>query len=145
MLNPSKYRILAIGKIRKDWIKTGFNIYTKRLPGLRVTELRSSNPQGESKEITTTLRNDELLVALTEEAEPLSSLAFANRLQELGSQKLAFVIGGTDGLAPEIKSLASWNLSLSPLTFPHELARLLLVEQIYRAQTILSGGPYHRS
>ncbi len=145
MLNPSRYRILAIGKVRKDWIKDGLNLYIKRLPGLTVTELRSSEPQQEAEAIQASLRHNELLVALTEEAKPISSITFAKHLQKLGSQRLAFAIGGANGLSPELKSAAFWNLSLSPLTFPHEIARLLLAEQLYRAQTILSGSPYHRS
>jgi 23S rRNA (pseudouridine1915-N3)-methyltransferase len=83
-------------------------------------------------------------VALTEEGQALGSVQLAERLRDSGSGRLAFVIGGADGLAPRLKQRAAWTLSLSPLTFPHELARLLLLEQLYRAQTILQGGPYHR-
>ena len=144
-LNPSHYRILAIGKLRKDWIQLSLNSYLKRLPGLAITELRDSTPQKESTAILTTLKRNEIAIALTEEGESLTSIAFAKRLQALGSQRLVFMIGGANGLTPQTKSLASWSFSLSPLTFPHEIARLLLVEQIYRAHTILQGSPYHRS
>ncbi len=143
-LNPSRYRILTIGKIRKKWIRESLNSYLKRLPGLFITEFRDSTPQHESKTILSALKNDEILIALTEEGETFTSIEFAKRLQKLGSQRLAFIIGGPNGLTPEIKSSAHWSISLSPLTFPHEIARLLLVEQIYRAQTIIQGGPYHR-
>ena len=144
MLNLSRYHILAIGKLRKLWIKEGLSIYLKRLPGLAITELRESNPQQEAKVIHNTVKKNELLITLSEEGEALSSLAFAERLQKLGNERLVFVIGGADGLSPEVKDSSAWSLSLSPLTFPHEIARLLLVEQLYRAQTILQQGPYHR-
>ena len=144
MLNPSRYRIIAIGKVRKAWIKDGLNLYLKRLPGLTITELRDGEPQQETKAIHAALRENEALVALTEESETFSSIDFANRLERCGSQRIAFVIGGADGLAPEIKASAHWNLSLSRLTFPHEIARLLLAEQLYRAHTIRQGTPYHR-
>ncbi|MBM5819210.1 MAG: 23S rRNA (pseudouridine(1915)-N(3))-methyltransferase RlmH, partial [Cyanobacteria bacterium K_DeepCast_150m_m2_101] len=61
-----------------------------------------------------------------------------------GSERLVFVIGGAEGIDPALKARASWKLSLSPMTFPHELARLLLLEQLYRALTIQQGGPYHK-
>ncbi len=145
MLIPSRYRIFAVGKIHKDWVRHGLSFYLKRLPGLTITEIRDSRPKQEAKALKASLRSDEQLIALTEEGEQLSSIAFAERLQDLGSQRLAFVIGGPDGLSPETKASAHWRLSLSFLTFPHEIARLLLVEQLYRAHTIMQGGPYHRN
>ena len=145
MFNPSRHRIFAIGKIQKSWVKDGLNLYLKRLPGLTITEFRDSNPKKEAAAIYSALKSDEILVALAEEGEALSSIAFAKRLQKLGSQRLAFVIGGANGLAPDIKTSANWCLSLSPLTFPHEMARLLLLEQLYRAHTITQGSPYHRN
>ncbi len=144
MLNLSRYRILAIGKIRKEWILKGVATYLKRLPGLTIVELRDGNLKKEYEAINAALMHNEILITLTEEGENLTSTAFAKRLQELASQRLVFVIGGADGLPPKIKALAKWNLSLSPLTFPHEIARLLLLEQIYRANTIIQKGPYHR-
>ena len=144
MFNPSRYRIIAVGKIRKKWIQDGVDLYLKRLSGLTIIEVRDSNPKLEAKKIQSTLKRDEQLITLTEGQQSLSSSDFAKRLNDLGSQRLAFVIGGADGLTTEIQASANWNLSLSPLTFPHEIARLLLVEQLYRAHTILEGGAYHR-
>jgi len=145
VLNPSRIRVLAVGKVRKRWIEEGLAVYLKRLPGLSVVELKDSSPQREAAAIAAQLRTDEQLVVLSEEGQLWGSVAFAERLQGTGSQRLAFVIGGADGLDPTLKARASWSLSLSPLTFPHELARLLLLEQLYRALTIQQGGVYHRA
>lgn len=145
MINPSRIRILAVGKVRKGWLSEGVNLYLKRLPGLEVVELRDAGMAREAEAITAALRPEERLVALTEEGESFSSTALARRLEGSGSERLAFVIGGADGLDPALRARASWRLSLSPLTFPHELARLLLLEQLYRALSIQQGGPYHRA
>ncbi len=144
MLNPSRYRILAIGKVHKLSIRQSINQYATRLPGLTITELRDSSFTKESQLIQSSLGKNEKLIALSEDGETLSSVEFASRLSDLGSQRLAFAIGGAHGLTAEVKNKSFWRLSLSPLTFPHEIARLLLIEQIYRAQTIIQGGPYHR-
>ncbi len=144
MFNLSKLRILAIGKVRKEWIKSGLNLYKKRLPKLSITEIKESNPVKESDVIRSLIKPNEFTVALCEEGENLTSLALANKIQNLNSERLVFIIGGANGLSPVIKNTANLRLSLSPLTFPHEIARLLLLEQLYRASTIVQGGPYHR-
>ena len=145
MINPSRIRILAVGKVRKGWVSEGVALYLKRLPGLEVVELRDSGMAREAEVINAALRPEERLVVLTEEGQTFPSTAFAQRLEGSGSERLAFVIGGADGIAPALKARASWRLSLSPMTFPHELARLLLLEQLYRALSIQQGGPYHRA
>ena len=144
MINPARIRILAVGKVRKGWVSEGVALYLKRLPGLEVVELRDGGMAREAEVITAALRPDERLVVLTEEGQGLDSVAFARQLEGSGSERLAFVIGGADGLDPALKARAAWRLSLSPMTFPHELARLLLLEQLYRALSIQQGGPYHR-
>ena len=144
-MNISRCRIIAVGKVRKRWVQEGVELYLKRLPGLIVTELRDSTRDREAEAIRQVLRPDEFPVMLMEQGGVLSSVDFAERLQDLGSERLAFVIGGADGLTDALKSSARWQLSLSPLTFPHELARLLLLEQLYRARSILQGSPYHRA
>ena len=144
-MNPSRCRIIAIGKVRKTWVQEGIELYLKRLPGLTIVELRDGNPEKEAESIRQTLRSDEWPVMLMEQGETLTSIRFSERLSSLGSQRLAFVIGGADGLTAELKALAHWKLSLSPMTFPHELARLLLIEQLFRAQAIQQGSPYHRA
>ena len=143
-MNPSRCRILAVGKVRRSWIQEGIELYRKRLPGLEIIEIRDSTPQKEAESIRANLRSDEQLIALMEEGDDVGSIPFARHLEQLGNQRLAFVIGGADGLTTELKGSAHWQLSLSPMTFPHELARLMLIEQLFRAQTILQGSPYHR-
>ena len=144
-LNPARCRILAVGKVRRGWIQDGIDLYLKRLPGLTISELRDSNPDKEADAIRAALRPDETLIALLEQGDTLASVPFAQRLEQFGNQRLAFVIGGADGLTAELKAQAQWHLSLSPMTFPHELARLMLVEQLFRAQAIVQGSPYHRA
>ena len=144
-MNPARCRILAVGKVRKDWVKDGISLYLKRLPGLTITELRDSTPEKEAEAIRQALRADELPVILMEQGKTLDSVAFSERLSAFGAQRLAFVIGGADGITPSLKASAAWQLSLSPMTFPHEIARLLLLEQLFRAQAIRSGSPYHRA
>ena len=89
-----------------------------------------------------------LLVALDERAASPSSEDFAARLagwRDAGRGALAFVIGGPDGLAPEIRAGADWAFSFGRLTLPHQIVRVLLAEQLYRALTIIAGHPYHRA
>jgi len=135
-LNPSRCRIIAVGKVRKGWVQEGVELYLKRLPGLTVVELKDSSREKEAEAIRAALRSDELPVMLMEQGETLGSISFAQKLEQLGNQRLAFVIGGADGLPDAMKASARWQLSLSPMTFPHELARLLLLLN-RRGRTIL--------
>ena len=144
-MNPARCRILAVGKVRRSWIREGIDHYLKRMPGLSVHELRDNGPEKEAQAILASLRPDECLVALMEEGDSLASVPFARRLAQLGNQRVAFVLGGADGLTNELKQQSRWQLSLSPMTFPHELARLMLIEQLFRAHSIHQGGPYHRA
>ena len=144
-MNPSRLRILAVGKVRRGWIQDGIDLYCKRLPGLSIVQLRDGTPEKEAEAIRAAWRPDERLVVLMEQGETLASIPFARRLEQISSERIAFVIGGADGLTDALKAEAHWRLSLSPMTFPHELARLMLVEQLFRAQAILQGRPYHRA
>ncbi|MEB3200970.1 MAG: 23S rRNA (pseudouridine(1915)-N(3))-methyltransferase RlmH [Synechococcaceae cyanobacterium] len=145
VLNPSRLRVIAVGRVRRGWVSEGLELYRRRLPGLEILEVKDSTPQREAEAILALLHPGERLVALSEEGQRQDSVGLARQLADQAGERLAFAIGGADGLATGLKARASWLLSLSPLTFPHEIARLLLVEQLYRARTILEGGPYHRS
>ena len=145
LLQPARIRILAIGKLKRAWVAEGVAFYRKRLPGLEMVELKDGTPAKEAEAIRAARKPAERLVLLSEEGRQLSSVGLAELLGGWASERLALVIGGADGHDPTLKQQADVLLSLSALTFPHELARLMLVEQLYRASTILQGGPYHRS
>ena len=145
LLQPARIRILAIGKLKRAWVAEGVAFYRKRLPGLEMVELKDGTPAKEAEAIRAARKPAERLVLLSEEGRQLSSVGLAELLGGWASERLALVIGGADGHDPTLKQQADVLLSLSELTFPHELARLMLVEQLYRASTILQGGPYHRS
>ena len=144
MLNISHYKIIAIGKIKKKWIQEGIEMYLKRLPYLEIIEIKDINKSKEEHTIKELISKNEILVTLNENGQSFTSKQLATKLLNSHNQNITFVIGGASGLSPSLNNFASWQLSLSPLTFPHELARLLLIEQLYRAKTITQGGPYHK-
>ena len=144
MINISHYKIIAIGKIKKKWIQTGIEMYLNRLPGLKVFEIKDSTQKKEEYMINEILKKNETLITLNENGQTFSSKQLSKKLLDSNNQNITFVIGGATGLSASLNSFASWQLSLSPLTFPHEIARLILIEQLYRAKTIVQGGPYHK-
>ena len=144
MLNISHYKIIAIGKIKRKWIKEGIEMYLKRLPYLEIIEIKDINKSKEEHTIKEVISKNEILVTLNENGQCFTSKQLATKLLNSQNQNIIFVIGGASGLSPSLNNSASWQLSLSPLTFPHELACLLLIEQLYRAKTITQGGPYHK-
>ena len=119
-------------------------MYLKRLPGLEVIEIKDNNQTKEEHTIKELIRKNQILVTLNENGQSFSSKQLATKLLSSHNQNIIFVIGGPSGLSPTLNNSASWHLSLSPLTFPHEIARLLLIEQIYRAKSIIQGSPYHK-
>ena len=144
MINISRYKIIAIGKIKKFWIQEGIDMYLKRLPGLEVIEIKDNTQIKEENTIKEIIKKNETLVTLNENGQSFTSKQLATKLLNSHNQNIIFVIGGATGLPPSLNNYASWQLSLSPLTFPHEIARLLLIEQLYRAKNITECGPYHK-
>ncbi|WP_346289396.1 23S rRNA (pseudouridine(1915)-N(3))-methyltransferase RlmH [Sphaerothrix gracilis] len=133
-----------MGKVKKGWLRDGLAVYYQRLPELETIEIKDSNPEKEGTQILSMLKSSDRLIALSEEGKTFSSLKLANFLAKANSNSLVFIIGGATGLSQALKQSATQLLSLSPMTFPHEIARLLLVEQLYRAKTILQGSQYHK-
>ena len=138
MLQSNKLAIYAIGKIKKIWIRDGINQYKKRMPNLIINELKNFN-------INNLKLNNNIVISLTEEGKQFNSIELCSLLLNFKNKKINFLIGDADGINTDIKEKSDLLLSLSPLTFPHELARLILLEQIYRAISISNNSPYHRT
>ena len=137
MLQTNRLSINAIGKIKKNWIREGIDQYKKRMPGLVINESKSFNINN--------IRANNIIICLTEEGKSFNSIELTSLLLNFKNKKINFLIGDADGMNEDIKKKSDILLSLSPLTFPHELARLILLEQIYRAVSISNNSPYHRS
>ncbi len=138
MIQSNRLAIHAIGKIKKLWIRDGINQYKKRMPELIINELKTFN-------LNNLRSNNNIIICLSEEGKQFNSVELYSLLLNFKNKKINFLIGDTDGVCSDIKEQSDLVLSLSPLTFPHELARLILIEQIYRAISISNNSPYHRS
>ncbi|MFH0966130.1 MAG: 23S rRNA (pseudouridine(1915)-N(3))-methyltransferase RlmH [Methanobacteriota archaeon] len=155
--------LVAIGKVKELYLRDGIDEYLRRLSGfcsLKVTEYPESrmkdNPslseittacQQEGVKLLKAVDSSGLLIALDPRGFSLSSEDFAKKLQKWeieGPHKIAILIGGPHGLSDEVRNRADLLISLSSMTFPHQLVRLILLEQIYRVYTINKGLPYHR-
>ena len=108
------------------------------MPELIINELKTFN-------LNNLRSNNNIIICLTEEGKQFNSVELSSFLLSFKNKKISFLIGDTDGISSDIKRKSDLLLSLSPLTFPHELARLILIEQIYRAVSISNNSPYHRS
>jgi len=130
--------------------KSGRGIGLRSLDVIEIAESRARDAQRRMLEESIALANvipkDAATVLLDPRGDALGSDAFAKRLRGWndGGRDVAFVIGGPDGLAPTLSESADLHLAFGALTWPHQLVRVMLLEQIYRAVTILSGHPYHR-
>ena len=135
-----KVKIIAIGRSKEAWLSAALAEYEKRLKGRLGIEWLLAEDNGA---LAAYCRKEPLLIALDIKGDLISSEAFSEKWMRLGT-RAAFAIGGPDGLSADILKLAHWRWSLSPLTFTNQMARLLLVEQLYRALEIERGSPYHK-
>jgi 23S rRNA (pseudouridine1915-N3)-methyltransferase len=156
-------RIIAVGKIKERFLSDGIAEYEKRLvPYLKFSiaeipeEHRGAHASASQEQLAKEKEGERILAAIPEHAyvvaldlrgKELSSEALAARVHDwqlAGTNMIVFVIGGDLGLSDAVLAKATLRLSLSPLTFTHPMARLILVEQLYRACRINSGEPYHK-
>jgi 23S rRNA (pseudouridine1915-N3)-methyltransferase len=154
-----RWTILAFGKLKEPYWQQGVAEYLKRLTPYRPVELielpdekveegrEAVAMQKEADRVLGALKPGAYLVALWERGEQIDSVTLSKRLEALdheGHREVVFVIGGANGLDKSVLARADWKLGLSKLTLPHMVARLFLVEQLYRAERIRRGEPYHR-
>jgi len=154
-----KIHLLAIGTKMPAWVTQAYQEYAQRLPpkcSLHLKEIpaekrtKNTNIQSikdkEAKKIIAAIPGNCRVVALEVEGQSWSTTKLANRLQDwmMSGQDIALLVGGPDGLTQEVLQLTQEKWSLSKLTFPHPLVRVILAEQLYRAYTITENHPYHR-
>ena len=152
-------RLIAVGDRQPGWVDDAFHTYTGRFPRewqFRLDALgtarRSKNDksgaamEAEGGQILSRIKADEQVVLLDERGKQLTSTGLAKRLDawQADGRNLSFVIGGPDGVAAAVRDRADFCWSLSSLTLPHGLARVLFAEQMYRAWSLQVGHPYHR-
>lgn len=155
-----KIQLISVGTKMPDWVEAGVAEYRKRLPRdfeLSISEIPLA-PRGKGADLARAIAREgesmlraigkgDYVVALDVRGKLLDTgqLAEQLRLVRDGGQNLALLVGGPDGLAPDCLAAASARWSLSPLTFPHPIVRVILAEQLYRAWSILARHPYHRA
>ena len=153
-----RVRVVVLGHRMPDWIESGWNEFARRIPrewDLSLVELKPE-PRARGKPVATLLSLEAgrirsacrgaRMIALDERGTPWSTRALADHLARWrdDAEDAAFVIGSADGLDPGLRRDAAACVSLSALTLPHALVRVILVEQVYRASALLAGHPYHR-
>ncbi len=154
-----KIDLVLVGKSDQKYLQEGIDIYLKRLkhycqfemkviPDLKSTKSLSEEQQKEKEGelIMNQIKDSDFVILLDERGESLSSVDFAQLIEKrqvAGTRKLSFVIGGPYGFSKEAYAKANAKLSLSAMTFSHQMVRLLFIEQLYRAFTIINGEPYH--
>lgn len=157
-----KLRILSVGHKMPAWVQTGVGEYLKRVQPMMTTQMveippvkRTKNPSSaeidkyktqEGQAILSARQSKEVLWVLDVKGKMLSTEALADKLKHAMTDgvDVAIVIGGADGVSAEVLSSADFKWSLSDLTLPHPLVRVVLTEQIYRAMSIINNHPYHR-
>jgi len=158
-----KLHILAIGHKPPDWVVAGFEDYARRMPRearIQLTEIKPAPRsrqapsaaavarilEAEKSRLVAALPPGCVRIALDERGKPLSTADLARRLTAWmqGGRDVAFLIGSADGLDQELKADADLLLSLSAMTLPHAMVRVLLAEQLYRAMSMIQNHPYHR-
>ena len=140
-------KFIAVGKVKDPLFAAKIEDYVKRLQRfakVTLVDVKDSTPEKEAKALRAFLAKERAYkFVLSEEGRQYTSLQFAEELSAL-QRDMLFVVGGSEGLSADVKRAADRVLSLSPMTFVHEMAKMFLIEQVYRAFTIQAQGKYHK-
>lgn len=139
-------KLIFVGKTKEKFLSIGISEFVKRLKNytkFQIFEIKDSNIEKEGKKIIELVNND-YAVVLAVDGKEFSSEEFADFLKRNNDKNISFVIGSANGLSENVLNHADLKLSLSRMTLTHEMARLFLIEQIYRAFTIINGRRYHK-
>ena len=145
-----KITVLAVGKLKEAFWKDACAEYLKRLEGyakVQVREIPDSTPGKEAQGLLVQLPEQTPVLLLDIKGKEVASKTIAHKLEAYaldGTSHVVFIIGGSDGVAPEVKARATERISFGPITLPHNLARVVLLEQLYRAFKIMRNEPYHK-
>jgi len=142
-------KIVCVGKIKERFYKDAIDEYMKRMGKyhkLEIIEVMDSNIKSEEIEIMKRIGNRDYVVTMEIEGKSLSSVELSQFIDKtlISNSVITFVIGGSDGLSDVVKRRADYKLSFSKLTFPHQLFRVVLLEQIYRSFKIINNESYHK-
>lgn len=142
--------IFAVGKLKERFWKDACAEYLKRLGGyakVSVREIPDSNKEREAESLLAALPDHEPIILLDIRGKEVSSEALSEKIETYalgGTSQIAFIIGGSDGVTKEVRERATERISFGPITLPHNLARVVLLEQLYRAFKITRHEPYHK-
>ena len=155
-----KIKIIALGKIKENFLKDGIDEFLKRLTPYCTVEIVELNPveikdknltnkalEEEGEKVLSQIKEDSYVITMEIKGKQLASEEFASKINEItvsGVSELIFVIGSSCGLAASVSQRSNFKMSMSKMTFLHEFARLILVEQLYRAFKIIKGETYHK-
>lgn len=142
-------KIICVGKVKESYLREGILDYEKRIGKyhkINLIEVEDSNMVEERDRILKYIDSKDYVITLEIEGKQLSSIEFADKLDKtfITNSNITFVIGGSYGLHDDIKNRSNFNLSFSKMTFPHQLFRIILLEQIYRSFKILNNETYHK-
>ena len=140
---------ICVGKIKESFYREAIDEYLKRLSKyhkVEIIEVMDSNVKGEKELILKKIDKKDYIVTMEIEGNNLSSIELSKFIDKtlINNSNITFIIGGSDGLDEEIKKISNYKLSFSRLTFPHQLFRVILLEQIYRAFKIINNESYHK-
>ncbi len=142
-------KIICVGKIKEKYLKEGIEDYSKRINKyhkIELIELNDSNMEEEAKEIIKYINTKDYVITLEIGGNMVSSEQLSQMIDKtfITHPNIVFIIGGSDGISNSIKNISNYKLSFSKLTFPHQLFRIILLEQIYRSFKIMNNETYHK-